>query len=61
MLEYIIPIIALTLLAAGWAAVQLLARKMETKNHIDNAGGCCGSCAGGTCERKSTNLSSSPD
>jgi hypothetical protein len=60
-IHYLIPILALTFLAAGWAAVQLLARKMKTKNHIDNAGGCCGSCGGGTCERKGLDLSNTPD
>jgi hypothetical protein len=43
-LHYIIAIGALTLLVGGWGAVQLLAKKMNVKNHIDNAGGCCGAC-----------------
>lgn len=56
MLEYLIPIFALTFLAAGWAGVQLLARKMKTKNHIDNNAGCCGSCSGGSCERRGVQI-----
>lgn len=43
-LQYIIPVLAVTFLAAGWAAVQILAKRMKTKNHIDNGGGCCGAC-----------------
>ena len=43
-LPYIIPVLAFTLLTAGWAAVQLLAKKAGTKNHIDYEGGCCGAC-----------------
>lgn len=35
----------MTFLAAGWAAVQVLARKLGTKNHIDNAGSCGNGCA----------------
>lgn len=42
-LTYLIPVLALTLLVAGWGGVQLLAKKMRTKNHIDH-GGCCGAC-----------------
>ncbi len=44
--QYIIPILALTLVAGGWAGVQLLAKKMKTKNHIDQTTGCCGNCTG---------------
>ena len=55
-LQYLIPVLAVTFLAAGWAAVQLLARKMKTKNHIDNNAGCCGSCSGGSCERKGVRM-----
>lgn len=55
LLQYLIPIIAMALLAAGWGAVQLLAKKMKTKNHIDNGGGCCGACSNReACERKLT-------
>lgn len=52
MLQYIIAILSLSLLAAGWVGVQILARKMKTKNHFDNLNSCghC-SCGGaeGTC------------
>lgn len=44
MLEFLIPILLLSLVAAGWGGVQLLAKSMGTKNHIDNHGGCCGAC-----------------
>lgn len=50
-LTYIIPIAGLTILVAGWGAVQLLAKKMNTKNHIDH-GGCCGACSNrDSCEK----------
>jgi hypothetical protein len=43
-IQYIIPIFALAALAGGWMGMQLLARKMKVKNHIDNPSGCCGAC-----------------
>ena len=42
-IQYTIPVLAMALLAAGWMGVQLLAKHMKTKNHIDH-GGCCGAC-----------------
>ncbi|MCB0620581.1 MAG: hypothetical protein KDC43_00555 [Saprospiraceae bacterium] len=48
-MQTLLPILALALLAAGWAAVQLLARKLGTKNHIEHSSSCCGSCQGGIC------------
>ncbi len=45
-LQYSIPILVLTFVAGGWAGVQLLAKKMKTKNHIDQTTGCCGNCTG---------------
>lgn len=44
-LSYIIPILALAGLAAGWVGVQLLARRMGTKNHFDNAASCGNNCS----------------
>ncbi len=44
-IKTITPIFVLALVAAGWMGVQLLAKKMKTKNHIDNGGGCCGACS----------------
>lgn len=41
---YLIPVLAFTVLTGGWMAVQILAKKMKTKNHIDNTNGCCGAC-----------------
>jgi hypothetical protein len=40
-ISYLMPILALTGLTAGWMGVQILAKRMKTKNHIDH-GGCCG-------------------
>lgn len=49
---YLIPILALTALCAGWMGMQLLAKKMNVKNHIDEGGGCCGACGDKTCDLK---------
>jgi len=54
MTSFILPILGLTALCAGWVAVQILAKHLGTKNHIDNAGSCgngC-NCGGGICELK---------
>lgn len=49
---YFIPVIAFTVLTGGWMAVQILAKRMKTKNHIDNANGCCGACSNkGSCSK----------
>ncbi|MCB0654916.1 MAG: hypothetical protein KDC57_02205 [Saprospiraceae bacterium] len=51
-IQYLIPIIALGLLAAGWMGMQLWAKRNEVKNHIDHQGGCCGACSNrDQCER----------
>jgi len=43
----------MALLAAGWMGVQILAKRMQTKNHIDNGGGCCGACENrASCDKK---------
>ena len=47
-MKYIIPILAVAALCAGWVVVQLLAKKMKTKNHFDNLSG-EGSCMNCTC------------
>lgn len=44
MLELLIPVLVLSLVAVGWGGVQLLAKRMGTKNHIDNTSTCCGAC-----------------
>jgi hypothetical protein len=44
-MSHLLSIFALSALCAGWVAVQLLAKKLGTKNHIDNAGDCCGGCS----------------
>lgn len=47
----ILPALIVGLLAAGWGGVQLLARRMGTKNHIENDS--CGSCScSGICDRE---------
>ncbi|MBI4930530.1 MAG: hypothetical protein HY841_07195 [Bacteroidetes bacterium] len=55
-LEYILPVLALALLAAGWVVVQIIAKKMGTKNHFDYGGGCCGDCEKKDTCTKSENL-----
>ncbi len=53
-LSHLLPILALALLAAGWVAIQFLAKKMGTKNHFDNLGEGCGNCGcgSGACQKK---------
>ncbi|MBK8701187.1 MAG: hypothetical protein IPN29_17265 [Saprospiraceae bacterium] len=43
-ISYVYVILAYALLTAGWMGVQLIAKKMGTKNHIDHEGNCCGAC-----------------
>lgn len=51
-LNYLLPVLAMAGLSAGWVLVQLLARRMGTKNHFDRKPG-CGSCqCNGACERE---------
>jgi hypothetical protein len=50
--QILIPAVAVALLTGAWMAVQLLARKMQTKNHIDQTSGCCGACSNrDSCEK----------
>ncbi|MEZ4955797.1 MAG: hypothetical protein R2825_19720 [Saprospiraceae bacterium] len=51
-LSHLLPIFALSLLCAGWVAVQFLAKKMGTKNHFDHGAESCGkcSCGGASCK-----------
>jgi hypothetical protein len=52
-LQYVIPVLAFALLAAGWMGMQILAKKMKVKNHIDSTGGCCGACENrNVCDKK---------
>ncbi|MBD80982.1 MAG: hypothetical protein CL840_18840 [Crocinitomicaceae bacterium] len=46
-IQYIIPVLALSALCAGWVVVQMIARKMKTKNHFDHLG--TGGCTNCTC------------
>jgi len=51
MLEYLIPILFVSLISAGWVVVQLIARKMKTKNHFDHLdSSSCGHCTCGGVE-----------
>lgn len=51
MLQYIIPILFVSFLTAGWVGVQLIARKMKTKNHFDDLNSStCGQCTCGGSE-----------
>jgi hypothetical protein len=49
-MEYIIPILFVALLCAGWVAVQMIAKKMKTKNHFDHLNNACGNCTCGGAE-----------
>ncbi|MFQ5446477.1 MAG: hypothetical protein ACE5FF_06050 [Saprospiraceae bacterium] len=52
-MEYILPILAVGALSAGWLAIQFLAKKTGTKNHFDDGASGCGNCGcGHACERK---------
>ena len=42
--NYLISVVALAALVAGWGALQFLAKKMQVKNHVDHSGSCCGAC-----------------
>jgi hypothetical protein len=59
MINYLIPILSLAALCAGWVLVQLLAKKMKTKNHFDHLNSACGHCTCGgveaACEKENTN------
>ena len=52
--QYIIPVISLAALCGGWVAVQLLARRMKTKNHFDHLNSSCGHCTCGGVEGNCT-------
>lgn len=52
-LSLLIPVFALAVLCAAWVGVQLLARRMGTKNHFEHGSGGCGQCGcGSVCQRK---------
>jgi len=59
-MKYLIPILFVAALSAGWVVVQLIAKKMKTKNHMDNLGkgGCmtctCGAAEGDVCENENS-------
>ena len=53
LLQYLIPMLALGIVSAGWMGMQLWAKRNEVKNHIDHEGGCCGACSNReTCDHK---------
>lgn len=57
MVQYIIPVLAMSLLCAGWVMVQFLARRIGTKNHFDNPPRCGGCTCSGQCDRESARVS----
>lgn len=57
---YLAGIFGLSLLCAGWVALQFLARRQGTKNHFDHLKGGCGSCncgGGGVCSNSKEEIS----
>jgi hypothetical protein len=48
-LKYIIPVLAVAGLCAGWVFVQILAKRLGTKNHFDDRSSGCGKCGCGEC------------
>ncbi len=55
-MKYIIPILFVAALSAGWVVVQLIAKKMKTKNHMDDLGkGECMTCTCGGTDDACTN------
>jgi hypothetical protein len=57
---YLIPILVLCALCAGWVGVQLLARKLGTKNHMEHGHAGCGNCTGlcdtDACKKEKQNI-----
>ena len=53
-LTFVLAVLGLTFLSAGWVAIQYLARKLKTKNHFDDLNTCTGCMCGGSgaCEKK---------
>jgi len=52
-IEYILPVLAVGILSSGWLAIQFLAKKTGTKNHIEDGASGCGNCGcGHTCEKE---------
>jgi hypothetical protein len=51
-MQYILPVLALAAVCAGWIGVQMLARRMGTKHHLaERKGSSCGGCGcQGQCE-----------
>ncbi len=54
-MQYILPILFITVLCAGWVVVQIIAKKMKTKNHFDNLNSSCGHCNCGGVEDNCSN------
>ena len=50
-MTYIIAILTLCALCAGWVLVQILAKKLKTKNHFDHLNSACGHCTCGGVEQ----------
>lgn len=50
MLTYVFSIGLLALLCALFMGIQILAKKMNIRNHIES-GGCCGACSNKECSK----------
>ncbi len=46
-MKYLIIILAVGVLCAGWVLVQILAKKLKTKNHFEHLNSSCGGCTCG--------------
>ena len=57
MQQYIISVLFLAVLCGGWVAVQVLAKKMKTKNHFDHLNSACGHCTCGGVDQDCVNES----
>ena len=51
MIKYLISILFVGVLCGGWVIVQLIAKKMKTKNHFDHLNSSCGHCTCGGVEQ----------
>ena len=56
MIKYLLIITFTAALCGGWIAVQVLARRMKTKNHFDHLNSACGHCTCGGVENACTNM-----
>ncbi len=57
-MKYLIVILFVGALCAGWVVVQIIAKKMKTKNHFDHLNSSCGHCTCGGVENICVNENS---